>query len=247
MPTLPYYNAKGERLPGVTWVIGQNVGWNKDALKFWANREGLAGRAITRDYGGATLKTATDIGTAVHAMIEARINEQEPKLACAAILNELPEAARDKAKRGFGSFERWYRQTKITIVATEAYLIDEEYQTGGCLDGIGLEENEHEALELSCVDWKTSKGTYADHVLQVAAYTTFAEKKINAWLLEAVGVPGVPTSVVFAGAHILRVDKASGAFSHKFIPRDSLERAWQCFTWARALHHAKPEIEAMIR
>lgn len=247
MPTLPYYNAKGERLPGVTWVIGQGLGWNKDALKIWANREGLAGRAITRDFGGTTMTRAADIGTAAHAMIEAEVHLGETDYArtAAELLASLScDEDREKAQRGFTSFKRWFRQTKISIIATEAYLISEEYQTGGCLDGIGLEEGEDGELELTVVDWKTSKGTYPDHIIQVAAYTCLAEKALMAWLQE-IGLP--PGQARFAGAYILRVDKETGAFSHKFIPRASLEDAWKVFTWLRAIYAHKRGIEALVR
>ena len=239
MPTQPYTNRAGARLPGTTWVIGQNLGWNKDALKFWANREGLAGREIRRDWSGETATRAADIGTASHAMIEAHIQGYEPKLVAADLLNALAnDEDREKAKRGFGGFLRWFRQTRIEVIATELFGVDEEYQTGYCIDGIGLEHAEDGTPELSTVDWKTSKGTYADHAIQVAAYTVFAEKRFTEWM-------GQP--VRFAGAYILRVAKESGQFKHLFIPRENLELPWRVFTWLRAMHQAKPQIEALVR
>jgi hypothetical protein len=242
VPTQPYYNRRGERRPGTTYVIGQNSGWNKDALMGWANREGLAGRKIRDDKqtGGTTVERAADIGTAAHTMIEAFTLGQEPKLVAAEQLTALKnDEDRAKAKQGFANFQRWFRNSRIRIVATEIFGVDEEYQTGYCADALGLEENENgEAAELTLLDWKTSKGTYSDHAIQVAAYTVFIEKRLSEWM-------GHP--VRLTGAHVVRVAKDTGNFKHAFWSRDSLEICWNAFTWLRALHEVRWPIEAMVR
>lgn len=236
MPTQPYFNAKGTRLPGVTTVLSVNLGWNKDALKFWANREGLAGREIRRDWGGSTMTRAADIGTTVHTMIEAHLLGQCPKLVAADLLTLLScDEDREKAKRGFGNFMRWHRGTTIRVVATEVFGVDEAYQTGFCLDALALEDGEDGTPELTLLDWKSSKGTYADHVIQVAAYMHFIEEKLRLW--------GIP--VRLTGAHIIRVGKDTGTFKHVFWDRATLEPAWKAFTWLRALHELKRPLEAL--
>ena len=232
MPTQPYYNARGERLPGTTWVIGQNLGWNKDPLMRWANREGLAGRNI-RDERGTTVQRAGDIGTAAHAMIEGRIQGRDPEEAAESELFVLGAEDRKKAMQGFHSFERWYRDQRAIIVATELFGVDEEYQTGFCLDALGLSQP-----DLDLYDWKSSKGTYADHMIQIAAYTVFVEKKLTEWF-------GGP--VRLGGAHVLRVGKDTGTFKHLYWTRDDLEHGWRAFSWLRALHYLRPTIEAYVR
>ena len=36
MPTQPYKTTAGERVPGVTTVLGAQLAWNKGALMYWA-------------------------------------------------------------------------------------------------------------------------------------------------------------------------------------------------------------------
>ena len=236
MPTQPYVNAAGQRLPGVTWVIGTNLGWNKDALKVWANREGLAGRAITRDFGGTTAQRAADIGTAAHAMIEAHIHGLDPEVAAASELDALSADDRVKAERGFGMFLRWFRGSRVVVLGTELWGIDEEYQTGFCIDAIGREHDLSDGIVL--LDWKSSKGTYADHFIQIAAYAGFYERMWTRLTGETIRLEA---------AHVLRVSKESGAFKHACWDRDMLDDGWRAFTWLRALHTLKPKLEGYVR
>jgi hypothetical protein len=237
VPTQPYVNRRGERRPGTTYVIGQNCGWNKDALMGWSNREGLAGRNI-REKGG-TAERAADIGTAAHTMIEAHILGQEPKLVAAHQLSALKsDEDRAKAKQGFANFLKWFRNSRLIVIGTEVFGVDEEYQTGYTIDALGLEEGADGELELTLLDWKSSKGTYPDHFIQVAAYTVFIEKRLTEWL-------GRP--VRLTGAHVVRVAKDSGNFKHAFWNRDSLEVGWKAFTWLRALHEVRWTIEGYVR
>lgn len=204
----------------------------------WANREGLAGRSI-KESRTNTAGRAADIGTAAHKMIEGRILGYEPKLFAADELTLLScDEDREKAKRGFGNFDRWYRNSRMTIIATELFGVNEEYQTGFCLDALGLEEGEDGARELALIDWKSSKGTYSDHAVQVAAYTVFVEHLLTEYL-------GRP--VRLTGAHVVRVGKDSGTFKHVFWDREALEKCWNAFTWLRALHEVHWAIEAMVR
>jgi hypothetical protein len=238
VPTQPYYNAVGKRLPGVTTVIGSNCGWNKDALMGWANREGLAGRSIRGEGGQRSVsERAADIGTAAHSMIEAAINGQKPEKVAAKLLADLGKKDADRARQGFVNFQRWYRQTGITIIGTEVVVIDEGYQTGGCLDAIGIEKV-GKTIELSVVDWKSSKGTYVDHFVQIAAYTVFLERFLKRWFKKEVRC---------SGAHVVRVSKFDGVFNHKFWSRDDLEGGWAAFTWMRKLHEVRWNLEAFVK
>lgn len=240
MPTQPYLNAKGERVPGVTTVIGANLGWNKDALKLWANREGLAGREMRRDWGGSTMERAANIGTAAHGMIEAHVLGLDVEAGAAALLAKLCPEDQTKARRGFQNFLRWYSTSQLRVTRTEFPFVDEEYQFGGCPDAL-IEQpsmTEGEPVEETIGDWKSSKGTYADHFIQVAAYVVGAER----FLTKERGHP-----VRLAGAHVIRVGKDTGVFSHKYWSRDDLELGWSAFTRLRGLHLLRWKIEAFVK
>lgn len=238
MPTQPYYNKAGERRAGTTYIIGQNLAWNKDALMGWANREGLAGRSI-KESRTSTAGRAADIGTCAHTMIEAHILGLEPKLVAADQLTLLAsDADREKAKKGFGNFLRWHRQNNLRIVATEIFGVDEDYQTGFCADALALEPTEDGSEEWTLLDWKSSKGTYADHFIQVATYTRFVRKLLSAYL---------EREVKLNGAHVVRVDKVTGSFKHVFWSWDDLEHGWEVFTWLRAIHEKRWTVEAYVK
>lgn len=239
MPTQPYYNNAGQRRAGTTYVIGQNLGWNKDVLMNWANREGLAGRSI-KESRTNTAGRAADIGTTAHKMIEGRILGYEPKLFAAEELTTLScDEDREKAKRGFANFDRWYRQSNLTIVGTEVFGVNEEYQTGFCSDALALEpESTPEEPVLSLLDWKSSKGTYSDHFIQAAAYTVFNEHLLTEYLQRPIRL---------VGAHVVRVSKDTGTFKHVFWDREAMDLGFKAFSWCRALHEIHWSIEAYVR
>lgn len=235
MPTHPYMSrTTGKRVAGVTTVNG-NIGWNRDILMGWANREGLAGRD-TRARGSSADKAAS-IGDYIHDAIEVSIIWGRPAVA----LPSTPADLLQGVEFGLSGYRQWAGQTQGTIVATELWGVDEEYQTGWCLDALRLEDT-----GLALVDWKSSGGTYAEHFIQVAAYTVFEEKRLTRWLGEGPDGP-LPEPVRFTGAHVVRFDKESGMFSHKFWPRPILDVGWRAFTWARALHEVRWTIEKYTR
>ena len=73
MPTIDYRLKDGSRISGTTTIISQNLGWNKQALMYWANQEGLSGRNH-RD----TAQRAADAGTIGHYLIDCDIKGIQP-------------------------------------------------------------------------------------------------------------------------------------------------------------------------
>jgi hypothetical protein len=229
MATQPYF-LNGVRVPGVTTVLGGNLGWSKDALMAWSNREGLAGRNI-RDRGPKEI--AADVGTAAHSMMEDFVQGADPY--AGTLLLALTAEEQEQSCSAFRAFLRWKKNNRLNIVATEAYLVDEEQETGGCIDALALDESETWPI-LDLVDYKTGKGVYAEAVCQVAAYTVFMERLLSkAW----------GTVVTLGGAHILRV--RAGVFVHRYWPRSMLTMPYNAFTWARALHAVRWDIERMVK
>lgn len=217
-PTQDYRLASGAKAPGVTTVI-KNVGWSTENLIRWANKQGLAGVDVRTPWGQRSSSKAADVGTLVHSLVEADIRGTQAP--------EVPEEMKVQVEQGLESFRRWLRQTKIEIIGTELYGVDEEYASGWCLDAIGKEED-----GLSLLDWKTGGGPYPEHLLQVAAYTVFFEKL---------------TGQTLCGAHVCRFGKDSGVFHQVYFPRSILETGFKAWTLARGLHQYRPMIEAYVR
>lgn len=253
MATQRYTNRKGARVPGVTTIIS-NIGWNRESLMRWANSQGLQGHDI-RD-SRSMAKVAAGVGTAAHDMIEQYLHGRDPEMA-PTLVRLTEEDDRLKAQRAFGTFLRWYERTRIVVGATEIWGVDEEYQVGFCPDGMGvrgvegvvpvegaLEDNLDAIAALfeykdppSLIDYKTGKGPFADHFIQVSAYAGLIERRISAHL-------GRP--VKFGESLVLRV-APSGIFHHTEWPREYLDDGWNVFTWARALHTMRWTIEGYVR
>lgn len=223
MPTIPYYNAAGVRVPGTTTVIGQNLGWSKDGLMYYAWEKGKSGKDF-RDY----TKDAADIGTMTHAMVEEFIHGREWK---------RPEGVTDaqvaSADIGFRGYKAWARNSKLEIVETEVHGVSEKWQFGGCIDAIILADDEEGNREPAIGDWKTSNGTYADHLIQLRAYRELYEE-----------VRGIKLT---GGYHLFRFGKTSGNFVHHWWPYDALEPAWKVFTHLRNIHEQKQLLERLAK
>jgi hypothetical protein len=220
VPTIPYVNAAGQRVPGVTTIIGTNLGWSKDGLKHWAWKLGTEGK----HYRDATNWAAT-VGTVAHALVEAHIRGIE---------FVPPEGATPdmiaKGRAAFSTYLDWQRFTRLKIVATETPFVSERYQYGGCPDAVAVIDGGEPGLHMP--DWKSSNGTYADHIIQLAAYGAGFEE-----------VTGMPID----GFHLCRFDKLYGNFSHKYYPRAAMAKPWRAFLRLRDLHELKGELEAMAK
>lgn len=183
-----YKNSAGERVPGVTTVISNNLGWNKQALMWWANQQGLAGHSH-RDVSGA----AADAGTVAHYLIECRIKGFEPDL------KPYGEESLIKAYQALENFDRWAKTFDFQVVATETAFVSEEHGYGGMIDCVAYVQG-----QFCITDWKTSNAVYADHLIQLAAYH-YGWNEIN------------PDHQLTGGAHLLRFSKEDAAFTHHWI------------------------------
>ena len=153
MPRILYRNKEGKRLSGVTTIIGGNLGWNKEALLWWANQMGLDGKNH-RDVA----KEAADIGTIAHAMIEADLKGKEFDM------SKYEKEMVDKAETSYLAWLEWKDLVSFKVLESEKSLISEKYQFGGTIDIAAIKKI------TAIVDLKTSKGVYPDHKIQVAAY-----------------------------------------------------------------------------
>lgn len=218
MPTQPYYSAAGVRLPSVTTVL-KNCGWSSPGLMHWAHAQGAAGLSLyeKRD-------EAAGIGTLTHDRVEAAIHGREWVWP-----TDVTMDAREQVEVAYSGFARWMRDTRIRVVATEVAVVSETYQYGGCIDWMALDADG----KLVLCDLKTSSGTYGDHIMQISAY-------VHAWEeTTGMGVDG--------GVAILRIDKGSGGFAHKWLPPRAVAPAFTAFAHLRALHDLKRAVEALAK
>lgn len=157
MPTQPYKNKAGQRLPGVTTILSRFK--EAGGLVHWAwdlGRQGIDYRQVRDD--------AANAGTAAHLMVESDIRgipfDRTPY---------SPELL-ERADSAFDAYRQWRDQTKLEPVATELSLVSEVHQFGGTMD-LMLTNG-----RLTLGDIKTSARLYPEHLIQVAAYAILWEE-----------------------------------------------------------------------
>lgn len=222
MPSVPYFDKNGVRLPSVTSVIGHRK--ESGGLVHAAWKLGMEGRDYKVEW-----RSAADVGTMVHALVEAHINGQDaeklldpsvPRRPGAPVLTD--EAQIQLARDGFRAYRSWLRGSRLEFTDTEVPLVCEEHRFGGCLDAIGKIGG-----ELVLVDFKTGR-TYPDHIIQLACYR-------HLWSTN------YPDKPVYEG-HLLRFDKDQGVFSHKQIGMQHLDKGWETFLHLLAVYRLDQEL-----
>lgn len=216
MPTQEYRNAKGERIPGNTTIIGANLGWSKNALMFWSWRQGKDGKDFRE-----TREVAADVGTLCHAMIEDNIKGSYK----AATLTGLTDEMLCLAKQGFESYLEWKQGIKLELVNMEVSLISERYQYGTTVDIVAKANG-----RLCLVECKTSNAVYEDYLIQISA---------QEWAWNE-NHPSDPIQ----GVHLLKVNKESAAFTHHFW--QSLPGCFEAFLDLRDLHDRKKQLKKLM-
>jgi len=184
MAKIDYRDNANIRLPGVTTVIGQNLGWNKGAMMGWAYNQGKAGVPLyeSRDKAG-------DIGTLIHLMIGADLTGEVFDT------STYPADVVDKAENGFIAWLNWKQLVNYQLIESELSLVDNVLGFGGTMDKVSVQG------KLSLTDFKSSKAVYVDQWIQLAAYA-------HLWELH---YPDMP---LHGGYYILQLGKEDGSFSY---------------------------------
>lgn len=209
----------GTILPGVTTILG-NLGWNKSILMAWAAKMERQNKNYKEES-----KEAAEIGTLGHALAEAYLTG---KAADETVTGSYTEAQFVKANNAVLALVEWQKQTKLTVVHTEVSLVSNMYRYGGSADIIFT--NQEGNFELA--DIKTGNGTYADYILQLAAYAVAAEETLKR-----------PVERI----HVLRFGKnKSATFHHSSWGKEDIDLAFQVFKGLIAIHYMRPKIEELL-
>jgi hypothetical protein len=225
-----YYNAEGKRVPGVTTVISKALGFNKESLMFWANRVGREEGKYHRDVS----EEAATIGSIAHLGVEADVKNEPFDL------NQIDLPAEHKIQlyTALGAWETWKSYTKLELLYSEVKVISEQMQVGGRIDTIAR------ALDKLCLlDLKSGAGVYPEQLCQIAAYG-------HAW--------NETHEEQIEGYHILRIDKKTAAFTHRYYPPAALigtqdeNGEWtyapplEAFTHARRLYEIWRQMKKLV-
>jgi len=146
-----YKTKEGERVPGVTTVLGI---LGKPALIHWAWNLGIEGI----DYRKYRDDKA-DIGTLAHAMVMAHLKGEETDT------SGYTEKQIDLAETCFLKYLEWEEEHDIVPIMLETPLVSEKYRYGGTLDNYCLLDGIPTLL-----DYKTGKAIYDEYFYQLGGY-----------------------------------------------------------------------------
>ena len=146
-----YKNAEGKRVPGVTTITGEGLGWSTGVLCRWNNKKGLEG-IDTKKF----VDDKADIGTLAHLMVTNQL--QGIKTSTDDYSANQIKAALNSVK----SFDKWAEGKKIEPILIEKPLVSNIHNFGGTMDIVAKVDG---LLEL--IDLKTGKGIYPGMLVQV--------------------------------------------------------------------------------
>ena len=147
----PYKDQNGMRLPGVTTITGQELGWNKGVLISWANKKGLEGIET-----GAMMDDLAQIGTLAHQIVMDKIRKIETDA------SDYSKNQIDKALNCLKSYNNWMKDKVVEPILLEERLISEVHKFGGTPDFYGKVDG-----VLTLIDYKTGSGLYDEYLVQV--------------------------------------------------------------------------------
>lgn len=223
MPHTAYKNKNGKRVPSVTTIISNNLGYNKRILLAWQAREFRAGRDPDEQ-----TERACSVGTLVHEMIEAHIYGQDEYTP--------PEGTSETdvlaAIEGLQAYIKWEEENNVEYLESEIGMVSETWQYGGTADAIALVNG-----VVTLIDFKTSRSVYAEHIVQLGAYMSGIEET---------------TDYKIEQCMVIKVDKNAEAGSddiiHPYkIPLGQIVTGWEVFQNLLELHESNKILGKFLR
>lgn len=148
------------------------------------------------------MNKAADIGTTIHQEIHARMVTALPT---------PPSKLQPEVVQALEAFERWWDEQGLKYVRSEQPVWDAELGYAGTIDLIV----EHPIQGIGIVDFKTGKGIYDEHHIQVAAYMHAASRWADVRWAHILRLPKVVGDPDFEA-------KPLGAMYNRQLDRDQL-------------------------
>jgi hypothetical protein len=165
-----YHNKAGEIVPGASTISGLHVDYgSKDTLTDWAvdlTKKGFDYKEV-RKYEGRC-------GTLFHFLAEQYLKTGEIDNYSDPYVKEFTEPEQERAKMAYRSFCKW-KDTftgDLNRAISEESMVSEIFQYGGTIDLYG----ECSDGTIWVLDFKTSKGIYDQHWIQLAGYSKLLEE-----------------------------------------------------------------------
>lgn len=204
-----YYLADGTLVPGATTVTGL---LNKPALVKWANNLGLQGIDST-----TYVDKAAKVGTLIHSLVECHITGKEVDY------SDYTPLEIELAQNGFYKYLDWEKQHKVEPIFNEAKFVSEKYKYGGTLDFYCKVDGKY-----TLVDFKSGKGIFNEHFLQVSAYANLLKE--NKHRVDQIMILNIGRN-------------EDEPFQHREIPPTTYKKYFDMFKALLKVYYIKKELE----
>ncbi|MCX4363496.1 MAG: hypothetical protein OSJ74_08960 [Clostridia bacterium] len=204
-----YYLSDGTLVPGATTVTGL---LNKPALVKWANNLGLQGIDSSK-----YVDKAARVGTLIHALVEAHITGKK------ADLSDYTDLEKEMADVGFKKYLDWEKQHKVEPIFNEKQFVSEKYKYGGTLDFYCKVDG-----KLTLIDFKSGKGIFNEHFLQVSSYANLLTE--NKYKVEQIMILNIGRN-------------EDEPFDHKEIKPTTIKKYFKMFRCLLDVYYIKKDLE----
>lgn len=243
-PTSHRYKLRKQYIPSVSSILGATLDKSR-VLIAWATRV-MAQELNTffdenrRPYSPDELidlvnnatsahtrisKTACDVGTIVHEYAEkftycAELGEELPELwnDTNELFSSLPEENKEQAKKGMEAFINWYITNEVQFLNAERTVYSRQHNYIGTYDALAIINGKK-----TLIDYKTAKGIYPEHKLQVPAYIQAHEEEHK------------KESKIEQGL-VLSFNKETGEIVECIIDREEVDKNIRAFNHANELN-----------
>lgn len=198
-----YRNAAGDKVPGVHDITGRYK--DPHGLYYHNWQQGRAGLPYND-------RTAADIGTAVHRMVELDLR-RAPEAEVAGVPQQMLQANDDidTAHQCHAEWRRWRADHDVRVVLLEEPIVSERFQYGGTPDLVAVVDGALALLDVKTA--KTASEVWRDQRLAMSAH--------HRLVMEA------RPDLEIKGFHLLQLPKDGGAAAHHMFP--DLAEEWDMF------------------
>lgn len=216
MAHIKYTTKDDETVNSVTTVIGNVLGFNKNALIGWSKH--LAFKGINSD---SIRDESASIGTSAHYLIESKIlNEKVDR----SNLTHLSKDQLTQAINAFNGWKLWEEEwSPDEYLHTELSLVSEKYKFGGTVDIIAKKDG-----KVYILDNKTSNSLHIEMIIQLGAYKILYEEHF-------------PEKVHQCG--IIKVEKKSPKYTLKLVSDEAIEAGQEIFLKALDIQNLKSKLK----
>ncbi len=183
---------------------------------------------------------AANAGSVVHDYIEAHNTDPTTKIEDIDGYEELEEVDKEKVHKALQGYEKWFESVVKNMIEAEFIVYSKSENFVGTCDAI---VKTHDGRQM-IVDYKTSKGIYTSHIMQVSAYLKAYEEEHDVKLDGALLVHFVKEDIEDKEGNIIQEAGTHGVLE---LSRSDIVKAYKTFKALHVVAKEEPKIYKLIK